>query len=145
MDTTLDIKVGDTVKIYQKGRSPFAGIVIKKHGGESPSATFCVRAVLEGIGVEKIYPLHSPLINKIEILKRARVRRAKLYYLRKIVGKIKLKELKEGEKETHKKTRAKPKEKTRPKVKAVNPTSHKASRGKKTTRAKAKSRKGAKK
>lgn len=132
----IDLKIGDSVKIFQKGRSPFAGIVIKRHGGNSPSATFCVRAILDGIGVEKIYPLHSPLINQIELQKRAKVRRAKLYYLRKVVGKIKLKELKEkSEKETHKKAKAKPKKETRPKTKTV----------KKTARTKTASRKRAKK
>lgn len=119
MTNTLEIKIGDTVKIYQKGRSPFTGIVIARHGGASPSATFCVRAILDGIGVEKIYPLHSPLINKIEILKRAKVRRAKLYYLRKIVGKIKLKELRpKSVQETKKETKEKAKAKKAKTVKA---------------------------
>lgn len=84
---TLEIKPGDMVKIYQKGRSPFEGVVIARRGGRGPSATFIVRAILDGVGVEKIYPLHSPLITKIELKKRAKVRRAKLYYLRTKKGK----------------------------------------------------------
>ena len=116
----IDLKVGDTVKIYQKGRSPFTGIVIKRHAGNSPSATFCVRAVLDGIGVEKIYPIHSPLINQFEIIKRAKVRRSKLYYLRKAVGKIKLKEFKEKKSEEPKKAIKKTKiSKTKEKLKAA--------------------------
>lgn len=83
----LSLQVGDTIVIHQKGHSAFTGIVIKKHAGSGPSATFTVRAILSGIGVEKIYPLHSPLINKIERIKSARVRRSKLYYLREKIGK----------------------------------------------------------
>ena len=83
----LSLKVGDTITVYQKGQAAFTGVVIKKHAGLSPSATFTVWAILSGVGVEKIYPLHSPLITKIERIKSAQVRRAKLYYLREKVGK----------------------------------------------------------
>lgn len=87
----LDIRPGDTVKVVQRIKegkdmrlSAFEGVVLaRKHGG-GPGATFTVRRVVDGIGVERIFPLHSPLIEKIEVLKRAsRVRRAKLYYIRK--------------------------------------------------------------
>lgn len=62
--------------------APFEGIVIaKKHGNEA-GGTFTVRKVISGIGVEKIFPIYSPTIEKIEILKKAKVRKAKLYYLR---------------------------------------------------------------
>ncbi len=62
--------------------APFEGIVIaKKHGNEA-GGTFTVRKVISGVGVEKIFPVNSPTIEKIEVLKKARVRRAKLYYLR---------------------------------------------------------------
>jgi large subunit ribosomal protein L19 len=77
-----EFKPGDTICVYQKGYSPFKGVVIVRHGGESPSATFTVRAVLSGVGVEKIYPLRSPLI-KIKKLKSGKTRRAKLYFLRR--------------------------------------------------------------
>jgi len=83
----IAIQVGDTLTVYQKNQAPFTGIVIKRHGGNSPSATFTLRAVLSGVGVEKIFPLHSPTITKIERIRSARVRRAKLYFLRERIGK----------------------------------------------------------
>lgn len=83
----LAIQVGDTITVYQKGQAPFKGIIISRHNGASPSATFMVRSILSGVGVEKIYPLHSPTITKIELIKKAKVRRAKLFYLRNKVGK----------------------------------------------------------
>jgi large subunit ribosomal protein L19 len=89
----LGIKPGDTVKVHQKivdkGKTRlqvFEGIVLaRKHGSEA-GATFTVRKVSSGIGVEKIFPLYSPLIEQIEIVKRAKVRRAKLYYIREKVA-----------------------------------------------------------
>ncbi len=89
----LGIKAGDTVRVHQKiedkGKTRiqvFEGIVLaRKHGGEA-GATFTVRKVVDGIGVEKIFPLHSPLIDKIEIVRRSTVRRAKLYYIREKVA-----------------------------------------------------------
>ena len=85
----LDIKSGDTVRVHQKiqekGKTRiqiFEGLVLaRKHGSEA-GATFTVRKVMGGVGVEKIYPLYTPLIDKIEIVRRAKVRRAKLYYIR---------------------------------------------------------------
>lgn len=84
-----EIRPGDTVKVIQKikdgdkeRQTSFEGIIIaRKHGGE-PGATFTVRRVVGGIGVERIFPLHSPSTAKIEILRRAKTRRAKLYYIR---------------------------------------------------------------
>ncbi len=93
----LGIRAGDTVRVHQKiqdkGKTRiqiFEGVVLaRKHGGE-PGATFTVRKVASGVGVEKIYPLYSPNIDKIEIVKRAKVRRAKLYYIRdKVAREIK--------------------------------------------------------
>ncbi len=85
-----DIRPGDIVKVYFKVKDKekekiqvFEGIVIAKKHRKEIGATFTVRKEISGIGVEKIFPLHSPLIEKIEILKRKKVRRAKLYYLRK--------------------------------------------------------------
>ena len=92
--------VGDTVKVYGKIKEGnreriqvFEGIVIKKQGG-SVRATFTVRKNSNGIGVEKTWPLHSPSVENVEVVRRGKVRRAKLYYLRTRVGKAaKVKEL----------------------------------------------------
>ena len=85
--------VGDTVKVFFKvieGNKEriqaYEGIVIaRKHGGLRE--TFTVRRISSGIGVERTFPVHSPIIDKVEVLRRGRVRRAKLYYLRKRTGK----------------------------------------------------------
>ena len=89
----LGVKAGDTVRVHQKiqdkGKTRiqiFDGIVLARKHGTEPGATFTVRKVASGVGVEKIYPLYSPLIDKIEIVKRAKVRRAKLYYIREKVN-----------------------------------------------------------
>ena len=85
--------IGDGVKVYiritegEKTRTQlFEGTVIARHGG-GISETFTVRRVSYGVGVEKTFPLHSPNVEKIEVFRRAKVRRAKLYYLRSRVGK----------------------------------------------------------
>ena len=86
-------KAGDTVKVHVKIKEGdkeriqvFQGIVIsRKHGGIRETIT--VRKVSAGIGVERIFPLHSPIIDKIEVVQEGRVRRAKLYYLRELKGK----------------------------------------------------------
>ncbi len=89
----LGIKPGDTVRVHQKiqdkGKTRiqiFEGLVLARKHGSEPGATFTVRKVASGVGVEKIYPLYSPNIDKIEIVKRAKVRRAKLYYIREKVA-----------------------------------------------------------
>lgn len=89
----LPIEIGSTVKVHVKIKEGsreriqiFEGTVIaKKHGGISE--TFTVRRVAYGVGVEKVFPLHSPNIEKVEVVRRGKVRRAKLYYLRDRVGK----------------------------------------------------------
>ena len=91
---TLGIKAGDTVRVHQKIKDDkgktrlqvFEGLVLARKHGNEPGATFTVRKVVDGIGVEKIFPLYSPLIDKIEIVKRSQVRRAKLYYIREKVA-----------------------------------------------------------
>ena len=91
--TKLGIKPGDTVRVHQKvvekGKTRlqvFEGLVLAvKHGTEA-GATFTVRATMSGIGVEKIFPLYSPIIDKIEIVRRSKVRRAKLYFIREKVA-----------------------------------------------------------
>jgi large subunit ribosomal protein L19 len=88
-----DFGPGDTVKVHVKIREGekeriqvFQGVVISKRKGTT-NATFTVRKVSYGIGVERIFPLHSPAIDKIEVVTRGRIRRAKIYYLRKLRGK----------------------------------------------------------
>jgi len=93
-------KSGDTVKVYvkivegQKERiQVFEGVVIRKKRGNS-RAMFTVRKVSYGVGVERTFPLHSPVIDRIEVVTRGRVRRSRLYYLRKLRGKeARIKEL----------------------------------------------------
>ena len=90
---TLDIRPGDTVRVWQKieekGKfrlQAFEGLILARKHGTEAGGTFTVRRVASGVGVEKIFPLYSPMIDKIEIIKRARVRRAKLYYIREKVS-----------------------------------------------------------
>ncbi|MBQ8927318.1 MAG: 50S ribosomal protein L19 [Oscillospiraceae bacterium] len=94
------VAIGDTVKVHvrikegEKSRiQVFEGTVIaKKHGGISE--TFTVRRVAHGCGIERVFPLHSPAVDKVELVRHGKVRRAKLYYLRDRVGKAaKVKEL----------------------------------------------------
>lgn len=87
-----EFKVGDTVKVFSKiiegdkeRLQGFEGIVIKRQGGSSRE-TFTVRKLVQGVGVERTFPVHSPKIDKIQIVKTGHVRRAKLYYLRKRIG-----------------------------------------------------------
>ena len=85
----LDIRAGDVVRIHQKIKEKgkirlqvFEGLVISKKHGREAGETFTVRATLSGVGVEKIFPLYSPMIDKIEVVRRSKVRRAKLYYIK---------------------------------------------------------------
>lgn len=86
--------VGDTVRVHfrivegEKERiQVFEGVVICRKNGESPNATFTVRRVAFNEGVERVFPLHSPRVEKVEVTREGHVRRAKLYYLRDRVGK----------------------------------------------------------
>lgn len=91
---SLGIKAGDTVRVHQKivdekGKTRiqvFEGLVLARKHGDEAGATFTVRKASSGVGIEKIFPLYSPLIDKLEIVKRAKVRRAKLYYIREKVN-----------------------------------------------------------
>lgn len=85
----LDIRPGDTVRVHQKiqekGKTRiqiFEGLILARKHHTEPGATFTVRKVTSGVGVERIFPLFAPMIEKVEVVKRARVRRAKLYYIR---------------------------------------------------------------
>jgi large subunit ribosomal protein L19 len=87
-----DFKVGDTIRVYAKivegdkeRIQGFEGVVIARKGGGSRE-TFTVRKIVQGVGVERIFPIHSPKVDKIKILKQGKIRRAKLYYLRSRVG-----------------------------------------------------------
>lgn len=86
---TLDIRAGSTVKVWVKIKEgdktrlqAFEGVVLAVKHGKEAGATFTVRKVIDGVGVERIFPLYSPSIDKIEVLRRVKVRRAKLYYIR---------------------------------------------------------------
>jgi large subunit ribosomal protein L19 len=89
-----ELRPGDTIKVHQKVKEGdkeriqiFEGLVIAKKHGAGISATITVRKVVDGIGVERVFPIHSPAIDKIEVLRHGKVRRAKLYYLRTAKGK----------------------------------------------------------
>ena len=99
-ENITEFGVGDTIKVYAKIKEGekeriqvFEGTCIKRQGG-STRATFTVRKTSNGCGVEKTWPLHSPNVDKIEVVRKGKVRRSKLYYLRDRVGKAaKVKEL----------------------------------------------------
>ena len=89
-----EIKPGDTVLVSQKIKEgdkekiqTFEGVVISRKHGKEMGATIIARKVISGIGVERVFPLHSPTIDKIEVVRKGKVRRAKLYYLRTAKGK----------------------------------------------------------
>ena len=90
----LDLRSGDTVRVWQKivekGKTrlqAFEGLVIAVKHGKEAGSTFTVRRVTSGVGIEKIFPLYSPMIDSIETVKRSKVRRAKLYHIRDKVAK----------------------------------------------------------
>lgn len=108
MDTTLhklinptifkkkvpNLKPGMTVRVHQKIKEGgkervqiFQGLILGLSSGYGPDKTFLVRKVVEGIGVEKVFPIYSPNIVKIDIVRQSKVRRAKLYYMRRLFGK----------------------------------------------------------
>ena len=85
----INIQTGDTVRVMEKfpegddyHLQPFEGIVLSQKHGHEPGATFTVRQEVEGVGVEKIFPLYTPQIDEISIIRRARTRRSKLYHIR---------------------------------------------------------------
>lgn len=89
-----DFKVGDSVKVFVKIKEgdkervqAFSGTVIARDGGNSSTSTFTVRRISFGVGVEKVFPVYSPYIDKVEVERSAKIRRAKLYYLRELTGK----------------------------------------------------------
>ena len=89
-----DLRPGDTIKVHQKIKDGdkeriqiFEGVIIAKKHGTGIPATITVRKVVDGVGVERIFPIHTPAVEKFEIVRSAKVRRAKLYYLRTAKGK----------------------------------------------------------
>ena len=90
----LDLRSGDTVRVWQKivekdktRLQAFEGLVLAVKHGKEAGSTFTVRRVASGVGVEKIFPLYSPVIEKIEVVKRSKTRRAKLYHIREKAAK----------------------------------------------------------
>ena len=100
----MDFRAGDSVRVWQKVKEgdktrlqAFEGLVIARKHGREPGATFTVRKVSDGIGVERVFPLYSPNIEKIEIVKTGKVRRAKLYYVREKAAKEIRKKIKQSQ------------------------------------------------
>ena len=103
MINSTDLRPGQTVRVHQKIKEinakgeakerlqVFEGIIIARKHGQEPGATITVRKFSDGIGVEKIFPIHSPLVAKVEVVKESKVRRAKLYFLRDAAKKLKQK------------------------------------------------------
>lgn len=98
----LDIRPGDTIRVWQRikegGKTrlqAFEGLVLARKHGREPGATFTVRKVAGGVGVERIFPLYLPTIEKIELIRRSKVRRAKLYYIREKAAKETRKKMKQ--------------------------------------------------
>ena len=90
----IDMRPGDTVRVWQKIKEgektrlqAFEGMILAKKHGKEAGGTFTVRKVISEVGVERIFPLYSPIIDSIEVLKRAQVRRSKLYYVREKASK----------------------------------------------------------
>ena len=115
-ETTPEVRIGDTVRVHirivegSKERVQMVeGVVIKMRGSQNRK-TLTVRKISFGVGVERIFPLHSPRVEKVEIVKHSKVRRAKLYYLRELRGKAaRLKEVRVQSTKTKKKSKKKPK------------------------------------
>lgn len=90
----LGLRSGDTVRVWQKitegdktRLQAFEGLVLSRKHGDEAGGTFTVRKVIDGVGVERIFPLYSPTIDEIEVLRRSKVRRAKLYFVREKAAK----------------------------------------------------------
>ena len=90
----LGLRAGDTIRVWQKIKEgdktrlqAFEGLVLSRKHGDEAGATFTVRKVVDGVGVERIFPLYSPIIDEIEIVRRSEVRRSKLYFIREKASK----------------------------------------------------------
>ncbi|HVU06461.1 MAG TPA: 50S ribosomal protein L19 [Candidatus Paceibacterota bacterium] len=90
----LGLRSGDTVRVWQKIKEgdksrlqAFEGLILSRKHGDEPGATFTVRKVIDGVGVERIFPLYTPMIDEIEVIRRSKVRRSKLYFVREKAAK----------------------------------------------------------
>ena len=99
----LDVRPGDTVRVWQKitegdkmRLQAFEGMILAHKHGREAGATFTVRCVVDGVGVERIFPLYSPMIDRVELVRRGRARRAKLYYIRDKAAKEIRKQMRRG-------------------------------------------------
>ncbi len=140
-----NVRPGDTVKVFtiiakkdddksggKAGKKEriqvFEGVVLARKHGKEIGSTITVRKIVDGIGVEKIFPLHLPTIKKIEILRRSKVRRAKLYYLRTAKGKrgrLKRKEIKKGKPQKEEIVKKEVEKKTPKKIEEKEPQTEK--------------------
>lgn len=109
----LDFRAGDTVKVWQKVKEgektrlqAFEGMVLSRNHGREPGATFTVRKVVSGIGVERIFPLYSPDVDKVEVKSKSKFKRAKLFYIRDRAAREIRKKMKVVKKETKTEERA---------------------------------------
>lgn len=91
---SLGLRSGDTVRVWQKIKEgdktrlqAFEGLILSRKHGDEAGATFTVRKVIDGVGVERIFPLYSPVIDEVEIVRKSKVRRAKLYFVREKAAK----------------------------------------------------------
>ena len=119
-ETTPEVRIGDTIRVHirivegAKERVQVVEGVVIRMGGSHNRKTLTVRKISFGVGVERIFPLHSPRVEKIEIVKHAKVRRAKLYFLRELRGKAaRLKEIRVHTKKTTSTSKKKAKAKAR--------------------------------
>ncbi|MBX4209344.1 50S ribosomal protein L19 [Candidatus Parcubacteria bacterium] len=90
----LGLRSGDTVRVWQKIKEgdktrlqAFEGLILSRKHGDEPGATFTVRKVVDGVGVERIFPLYSPMIDEVEVVRKSKVRRSKLYFVREKAAK----------------------------------------------------------
>ena len=102
----LGLRSGDTIRVWQKIKEgdktrlqAFEGLVLSRKHGDEPGATFTVRKVVDGVGVERIFPLYSPLIDEVEVIRRSKVRRSKLYFVREKAAKAVRKQMRNLRKE----------------------------------------------
>jgi len=103
----LDFRAGDTIKVWQKVKEGektrlqvFEGMVLSRNHGKEPGATFTVRKVVSGVGVERIFPLYSPDIDRVEVKSKSKFTRAKLFYIRDRAAKEIRKKMKISKKES---------------------------------------------